>query len=135
MFSNQKRMTIFLVLVIIGIGCVMFWTCSSSFKSTFNALSESDSTSIMPNISDDTVLIFYAPWCGYCKRSMSEFENAVSQGDGMVVLIDTTKEMYKPLVEEYNIKAFPTIIRGDGTKYTGDRTADNIVEFSKNKSA
>jgi len=106
----------------------MFFICSS--KSSFGG-GNLDTTSVMPNISDSSVLIFYAPWCGYCKMSMDEFQKAVAQGQGNIVLIDATDSNNTSLVSKYNIKGFPTIIKGDGTKYTGSRKADDIIDFSK----
>ena len=108
----------------------MLFICKSS-RSTFGA----ESTSILPPISKDTTMIFYAPWCGHCKNSMPEFEKAVDGGDGKIVLIDATKDTGKELALKYNVEGFPTIMKGDKTVYNGERKAGNdksgIIEFSK----
>ena len=80
----------------------------------------------------DTVYIFFAPWCGHCKHNKKNFEDAVEQGDGLIVLVDSTLEENKELVEKYNITGFPTIMKADGTKYSGDRDTNSILDFSKN---
>ena len=103
---------------------IIFFICSSSSKFV------SDSISIAPTISNDSVLIFYAPWCGYCKDKMGEFKKAVTEGNGKIILIDTTNDSNKDIKEKYNITGFPTIIKGNGEKYSGERTADDIKKFA-----
>ena len=124
--------TILLLGLIFILGVCIFMVCSMKSKSTFGA-GNSDTTSVKPNINKDSVLIFYAPWCGHCKSSMDEFKNAVAQGQGDIILIDSTDDSNTSLIDKYDIKGFPTIIKGDGTKYTGSRTAESIVSFSKNE--
>jgi thiol-disulfide isomerase/thioredoxin len=117
-----------LILVIFVIGAVMFIICNS--KSPF----ESMGTSEKPKISKDSVLIFFAPWCGYCKKAKDEFETAVKDGGGDIHLIDSTDPDNTDLVKKYDITSFPTIIKGDGkTKYEGDRFASEIVAFKNKK--
>ena len=103
---------------------IIFFICSSSSK--FG----SDSISIAPTISNDSVLIFYAPWCGHCKNSMDEFKKAAAEGKGKIILIDTTDNSNKDIVEKHGVTGFPTIMKTDGTKYTGERTADEIKKFA-----
>jgi len=83
------------------------------------------------NVSNNTVYIFYAPWCGHCKKSMGEFTKASENPDTDIHLVDTTDDSNKPLMLEYEIKGFPTIIRSDKTKYTGARNADSIIQFAR----
>lgn len=80
------------------------------------------------DITDDTVLIFHATWCGYCKQAMSKFKDAVAQSKGKVILVDADKN--RDLVDEYGIEGFPTIIKGDKTKYDGTRETADILEFA-----
>jgi len=126
--------TFLLFAAIIVMALLMFQVCSN--KSTFGMakIGVSDSTSEIPNIDKDSVLIFYAPWCGYCKDSMTKFEDAVKEGEGKIVLIDGTDEKNYDLKAKYGIQGFPTIIKGDHTKYHGKRETEEIVNFYKNKS-
>ena len=103
---------------------IIFFICSSSSK--FG----SDSISIAPTISNDSVLIFYAPWCGYCKDKMDEFKRAAAEGNGKIILIDSTDDSNKEIVKKYGITGFPTIIKADGTIYKGDRNVDDIKKFA-----
>ena len=77
------------------------------------------------------VMIFYAPWCGHCKKSMDEFTKASVNKDTDIVLINTTLPESRNIVEQYGVTGFPTIIKNDGTKYTGPRMADDIINFAK----
>lgn len=115
---------IFLLIVIMLLLC----TSKSTFGQGYSSQSTSNTT---PKVSKDSVLIFYAPWCGYCKDSMKEFKKAESDSDGKVILIDATLKENEKLKEDYNIEGYPTIIKGDNTKYTGDRNAKDIVKFAK----
>ena len=122
----MEQNTLLLLCLIFILGVSIFFVCSS--KSTFGG-GNSEKTSVIPKVTDSSVLIFYAPWCGHCKSSMDEFKKAVAQGQGDIVLIDSTDESNASLVSKYNVQGFPTIIKGDGTKYSGSRTAESIVAF------
>jgi len=122
----MEQNTLLLLCLIFILGVSIFFVCSS--KSTFGG-GNSEKTSVIPKVTDSSVLIFYAPWCGHCKSSMDEFKKAVAQGQGDIVLIDSTDESNASLVSKYNVQGFPTIIKGDGTKYSGPRTAESIIAF------
>jgi protein disulfide-isomerase A6 len=122
----MEQNTLLLLCLIFILGVSIFFVCSS--KSTFGG-GNSEKTSVIPKVTDSSVLIFYAPWCGHCKSSMDEFKKAVAQGQGDIVLIDSTDESNASILSKYNVQGFPTIIKGDGTKYSGSRTAESIVTF------
>ena len=93
-------------------------------SSPFNPTGSSSSSSGSIN----TVYIFYAPWCGHCKRSMNEFTKASM--DPNIILINTDDPSSRNLMREFDVNGFPTIVRGDGTQYEGDRIADAIIAFA-----
>jgi len=80
-----------------------------------------------------TMVEFYAPWCGHCKKLAPEYEKAaVTLKDKGIKLgkVDATEE--KDLAQKYNIKGFPTMVWFEDAKetdYDGGRTADGIVEW------
>uniref|UniRef100_A0A6C0AZ61 Thioredoxin domain-containing protein n=1 Tax=viral metagenome TaxID=1070528 RepID=A0A6C0AZ61_9ZZZZ len=129
MFKLQgKKLTYILIAIIFILGLFIVLTCSSNV-SGFAAASEI--TSVKPGIADDSVLIFYASWCGHCKNSMSQFKDAVARGQGKVVLIDVDEN--KEIADQYNVKGFPTIMKADGTEFRDSRTADAIIKFMNQK--
>lgn len=113
------------LLIILLAGMYIMYMCKSSFGSM--------KESAMPKISSETVIIFFAPWCGHCKNAKTDFEEAVARGGGDIIMIDATDPDNADLVAKFNITGFPTIIKGNGTKYKGDRIADAIIAFKDSK--
>jgi len=79
-----------------------------------------------------TLVKFYAPWCGHCKKLAPEYEKAASEVKGSVSLamVDATEE--KDLASKYDVKGFPTLVWFEDAKETefdGGRTSDTIVEW------
>lgn len=83
--------------------------------------------------SKHTLVEFYAPWCGHCKKLEPEYEKAANTlKDRGVPLakVDATEE--KDLSSKYNVKGFPTMIwfeDGQEATYDGGRTTDTIIEW------
>jgi thiol-disulfide isomerase/thioredoxin len=122
---NTKK----LLMIILLLGAVIYFICKSG-KSISGFGKSGGSTEAMsekPKIGKDTVLIFYADWCGHCKDAKPVFEKARSE-NSKIVLINSDEN--KDLVEQFNIKGFPTIIKGDGTKYQSGRTVKGITNFA-----
>ncbi len=123
-----------LVLVIIGITLLfgMMYMCKSKSFFQQNETLSTPVTAKSESINNNSVLIFYAPWCGYCKKSMPEFKKA-AQAENGIMLVNADLDENKSLAKKYNVKGFPTIVRGDGTVYTGDRNSNSIIDFYNNK--
>ena len=70
----------------------------------------------------DTVALFYADWCGYCKRFAPQFHKVTSskefKKDFAVAYINCEAPENTDVVKEYGIKGFPTVylIEADGDK-------------------
>jgi len=117
---------VFIVLILLAILVV----CYGSSKFTSTQTKSTSVSSKYDSVDDNTVLIFYAPWCGHCKKSMPEFLKATEDPSVKVVLVNSDDPGAKKLIDKYSINGFPTIIKGDGTVFNGDRTAREIIEFA-----
>jgi len=90
--------------------------------------------------SEFTLVEFFAPWCGHCKKLAPEYEKAaaklaVDAPHVTLASVDVTEE--KDLGERFEIKGFPTLkfFKKDGSasEYGGGRTEPEIVNWLKKK--
>jgi protein disulfide isomerase family A protein 3 len=101
-------------------------------------LGDSDFVSTLETM-DTALVMFYAPWCGHCKRLKPEFEKAagiLKANDPPVHLakVDCT-EAGKDTCGRFEVSGYPTlkIFRGGelSQDYGGPREAAGIVKFMK----
>jgi protein disulfide-isomerase-like protein len=81
-----------------------------------------------------SLVMFYAPWCGHCKKAKPAYVEAAalakSTGKGSLAAVDCT--VHKDLCGKYGVKGFPTILffkGGKNDKYNGGRTKDDFVTY------
>lgn len=87
--------------------------------------------------SQPTFVIYYAEWCGHCKRTMPEFEELMKnyKGNVKVVAIDAEAPENAELVKSQLVKGYPTIrhyptgMLGSFDEYTGGRTYSDFVQY------
>lgn len=91
--------------------------------------------------STGTLLYFYMPECGHCKKFTPEWEKIqplVDKERASLRLnkVDGTDDANKDLVRQHNVTGFPTIILevgSDSFEYKGDRTADAVFAWAMEK--
>lgn len=84
------------------------------------------------------LVMFYAPWCGHCKKMKPEYVTAAKElsAEGRskcLAMVDCT--VNPDVTEKYNIEGFPTLkLFRHGTfvtDYKGPRTVEDIKKFVK----
>ncbi|KAI9565415.1 hypothetical protein GHT06_009207 [Daphnia sinensis] len=80
-------------------------------------------------------VMFYAPWCGHCKK-LEPIWNQVSQSlyppVVRVAQVDCTR--FPNVASEFKVKGFPTLIfmkNGETFHYKGERTRETLVDYAE----
>ena len=89
------------------------------------------------NDNKPSFVIYYAEWCGHCKRTMPEFEKLKNSYNGniRIVAINSEDEKYSQLIKKQEISGFPTIryypsgLSSSYQEYNGGRTKEDFEEF------
>ena len=83
-------------------------------------------------------VMFYAPWCGHCKKFKPELEKAAKilrQENLIVAKVDATVE--KKLAQKYGVRGYPTVKffkKGVPIDYTGGRKESEVLNWVRKKS-
>ena len=86
---------------------------------------------------DNLMVLFYAPWCGHCKKFHPEYAKAaVTLKKENLILAKLDATVNKKMAEKYKIQGFPTtklFIKGDAIEYNGGRTEKDVVNWMRKK--
>jgi thiol-disulfide isomerase/thioredoxin len=78
------------------------------------------------------LILFYAPWCGHCKRFKPVWEKFVRAMKDKVKTLSVNGDENNEMLQEYNVDKFPTIILEKGKRrkeYDGDMTLEGLKMF------
>ena len=87
------------------------------------------------------LVMFYAPWCGFCKKLKPDYSVAASelkrsQADRALAAVNVDNTENYALRVTYNITGYPTILffknGALAFKYGGEYTKESLVEWMKN---
>ncbi len=56
------------------------------------------------------VVVFYASWCGDCKRSYIYEKNLSKEFEGTVKFYRMDAEEYEPIANKYGVENYPTFV-------------------------
>lgn len=117
--------------------CLLFYTCSAREEDVLD-LGDSDFESRIAE-HETALVMFYAPWCGHCKRLKPEYAKAAEdllRNDPPVALVkvDCT-EAGKETCNKHSVSGYPTLKifrNGEVSQdYNGPREAAGIVKYMK----
>lgn len=87
------------------------------------------------------MIMFYAPWCSFCKRIKPDYSAAAKQlkPDYILAANDVNRPENSKVRRMFNITSFPTLIYFENGApkfpYEGENNKEAIVAFMKNPSA
>ncbi|KAG7172585.1 thioredoxin domain-containing protein 5 homolog [Homarus americanus] len=84
-----------------------------------------------------TLVKFFAPWCGHCKRMAPTYDELgrkfVGHDQVKIAKVDCTQEVNRALCSEQNVNGFPTLYLYKNAnhigEYNGDRSLNDMVSF------
>ena len=72
---------------------------------------QEDNLHTLTNSNKKSFIMFYAPWCGHCKRSMPAYKRIIDsyKNDSNITVFKVNCDDNKDIAREHNIEGYPTI--------------------------
>lgn len=132
--DQKKILLLFAIVLLFGVLMSGVLKVSESFTSdSGECTSVSDIRSKIPT-NGFALVKCYAPWCGYCKRLVPEWEKlkAKYKNNSKVKILAIDCDKYKDAGEELDVTGYPTIKlmrkMGPAKDYNGGRS---LIDFKK----
>lgn len=117
------------------------WSEDSTANDVYHVEGPTDFEKLMKKEKKPVLVMFYAPWCGHCKKLKPEFALAATELKGIATLagMDVDTPDAYGIRNQFNISGFPTLIYFDQARrrmpYSGGRDKQGIVDWVKNPRA
>ncbi|MFT7807871.1 protein disulfide-isomerase A5-like isoform X1 [Arapaima gigas] len=115
------------------------WEENPEAKDVTHIESEKDFRKLLKKEERPILMMFYAPWCGVCKRMQPIFQQAATQTKGKYVLagMNVHPAEFDGLKQEFDVKGYPTFCYFQKGKFlyhyeNYGATANDIVNWVKN---
>nr|CCC91663.1 putative protein disulfide isomerase [Trypanosoma congolense IL3000] len=83
-------------------------------------------------------VMFYAPWCGHCKRLKPKWEELARgmSSETSVVIARLDADKHNAIAKRLEVRGYPTLVlfakgKKEGVRYEGSRDVEALKEFIK----
>ena len=83
---------------------------------------------------EDSMVLFYAPWCGHCKSMMGDWDQLEKKAPNGMKIVKVNCDEEPEIASRHDVKGFPTIVLFKGGKkiyFEGPRNLQNFQQFIK----
>ncbi|MED6261888.1 Protein disulfide-isomerase A5 [Ataeniobius toweri] len=115
------------------------WEENPEAKDVVHIETEKDFRKLLKKEERPVLMMFYAPWCGVCKRMQPIFQQTATETKGKYVLagMNVHPAEFDGLKQEYNVKGYPTFCYFEKGKFLHHyenygATPKDIADWLKN---
>lgn len=135
----QVILVLILIIIVLGLIRLVYptFTVGVGINAHVGALKGSVNFEAFDNHDSPMLVMYYADWCGHCKRAKPHFEELIKKNlNGVKVMaLNAEDKSNADLVKSQNIQGFPTIrwypsgLNSDYKEFEGDRTLEGFQDF------